>query len=169
MARPRAIRVDVRRSVLIEAGYRCAVPTCRNLLVLDLHHIVPVRDGGSDDAHNLLALCPTCHQLFERGTMDATAVRTYKATLEALSHAFDTESLDLLVFLDQASPGSLGVDGTGLLRFARLAANGLAEWRLGLQNGPLLLYTVQITDKGRRLLEAWRTANRDVLSEVLAT
>jgi len=25
--------------VLTESGYRCAVPTCRNILALDMHHI----------------------------------------------------------------------------------------------------------------------------------
>ena len=27
----------------------------------DVHHIVPRRDGGSDDDSNLLALCHSCH------------------------------------------------------------------------------------------------------------
>lgn len=40
---------NVMRDVLIEAGYRCAVPTCRNILAIDLHHIVEVKDGGSNE------------------------------------------------------------------------------------------------------------------------
>lgn len=28
---------------------------------LEVHHIVPVRDGGSDEPHNLILLCSECH------------------------------------------------------------------------------------------------------------
>jgi len=34
--------------------------------VLETHHIVPRRFGGSDEAENLVDLCPTCHQKLER-------------------------------------------------------------------------------------------------------
>jgi 5-methylcytosine-specific restriction endonuclease McrA len=29
---------------------------------LEIHHAVPIRDGGSDSAENLIALCPNCHR-----------------------------------------------------------------------------------------------------------
>lgn len=34
--------------------------------VLESHHIVPRRFGGSDRDHNLVQVCPTCHQKLER-------------------------------------------------------------------------------------------------------
>ena len=34
--------------------------------VLDAHHIVPQRHGGSDDVENLVKVCPTCHRKLER-------------------------------------------------------------------------------------------------------
>jgi hypothetical protein len=34
--------------------------------VLEEHHIVPRRHGGSDDSDNLVDLCPTCHEKVER-------------------------------------------------------------------------------------------------------
>src|SRR5207248_8959417 len=55
--------------VLTEAGYRCAVPTCRSILALDMHHIWEVSAGGGDDPSNLIALCPTCHALYHRGNI----------------------------------------------------------------------------------------------------
>jgi hypothetical protein len=163
----KSIPAAVRQQVLIEAGYRCAVPTCRNLLVLDLHHILPVSEGGPNEVSNLIASCPTCHSLYERGHMPTDAIRAYKATLEVLNHAFDLDSLDLLIFLDRGGP--IGVDGSGALRFARLIANGLATNSLLMQNGPLLLYTVKITPKGKRLLDAWRTADQETLASVMST
>src|SRR5688500_16474272 len=82
---PTPVVVDV----LTEAGYRCAVPTCRGILAIDLHHIVPVRKGGPNVAANLLALCPTCHALFERGHIVEASTRAWKAYLSSLSRAFD--------------------------------------------------------------------------------
>src|SRR6266446_3847848 len=85
--------------VLTEAGYRCAVPTCRGILALDLHHLEEVADGGSNDVSNLLALCPTCHALYTRGTIARESIRAYKTLIVALSHAFDQQAMDDLLFL----------------------------------------------------------------------
>ena len=41
-AKRKSIPQAVRVAVLTEAGYRCAVPTCRGILALDLHHMVQV-------------------------------------------------------------------------------------------------------------------------------
>src|SRR6266852_2319194 len=75
--------------VLTEAGYRCAVPTCRGILALDMHHIWEVVAGGGDEPSNLVALCPTCHALYHRGTILADSIYLYKAMLVAISRAFD--------------------------------------------------------------------------------
>src|SRR5437868_1102246 len=98
-ANRKPISEAVRRAVLIEAGYRCAVPTCRALLIVDLHHIVPVRAGGENKTGNLLALCPTCHALFERGKIHPDAIGAWKAVLVALNNAFDRATIDDLLFL----------------------------------------------------------------------
>jgi hypothetical protein len=34
--------------------------------ILEEHHIVPLRFDGSDDAENMVRLCPTCHKKLER-------------------------------------------------------------------------------------------------------
>jgi hypothetical protein len=47
---PPRLRLDM----LIEAGYRCAVPTCRTILTLELHHIDPVREDGMNVPDNLI-------------------------------------------------------------------------------------------------------------------
>ena len=33
-----------------------------DLCVCDLHHIIPIAAGGSDDADNYVVLCPNCHR-----------------------------------------------------------------------------------------------------------
>ena len=32
-----------------------------------IHHIIPVKDGGTDEATNLIMLCPNCHALAHAG------------------------------------------------------------------------------------------------------
>jgi hypothetical protein len=83
----RALPVATRRAVLAEAGYRCAVPTCRTILALDLHHIEDLQDGGGDEVSNLIALCPTCHALYTRGTITRDAIQLWKRRLVALNNA----------------------------------------------------------------------------------
>lgn len=166
---------DIRRAVLIEAGYRCAVPTCRGLLVLDLHHLVPVRDGGENAAGNLLALCPTCHAMHERGKIDPEAVRSWKAMLVSLNAAFDRVSIDLLLLLrDIKSNGqeALAVSGDGVGRYASLIFSGFAEYRSkgGLRGGLHEdRFEVRISEKGLRLLEAWFSGDSEGVRAATAT
>lgn len=38
---------------------------------LELHHVIPFRDGGDDSTHNLVALCPNCHRKIEVSPMSS--------------------------------------------------------------------------------------------------
>lgn len=55
----------VQREVYQEAGGRCAVPTCRYPLNLDIAHMYPVSKGGNNDFMNLILLCTNCHERFD--------------------------------------------------------------------------------------------------------
>jgi hypothetical protein len=154
-------------AVLTEAGYRCAVPTCRQILAIDLHHIVEVAEGGPNELSNLLALCPTCHALFHRGEIARESIYTWKSVLVALSQAFDFAALDQLLFLATPEAGNLRVSGDGVLHFSRLIAAGLATSPLVLQNGPMLLYQVILTDRGKALVTAWSKGDRQGLARLL--
>jgi hypothetical protein len=158
---------DVVVAVLTEAGYRCAVPTCRTILAIDLHHMVKVADGGSNEAANLLALCPTCHALFHRGEIVRESIYTWKSVLVSLSQAFDFAALDQLLFLNKPEISNLYVSGDGVLQFSRLIAAGLATFGLVMQNGPILLYYVALTDRGRALVNAWSSGDRQAVARVL--
>lgn len=81
MDRP-AIPAEIRRAVLVEAGHRCAIPTCKHPTV-DVHHIVPWETRQSHDFDNLIALCPNCHSRADSGEIDRKALRLYKSRLSA--------------------------------------------------------------------------------------
>ena len=168
MSQRRALSTELRRQILAEAGYRCAVPTCRNILALDIHHIVEVSEGGPDAASNLIALCGTCHDLYHRGTYTSDAVLSWKALLVTLNQAFDREAVDSLQFLRAIPPGTLMVSGDGVLKFASLIAAGMATFALKVQNGPLLLYEVTLTQKGRMFVDAWVRGDRTGAERALA-
>ena len=46
-----------------ESCYICGEPVGH---LLETHHIVPRRHGGSDNVENLVDLCPSCHQALEK-------------------------------------------------------------------------------------------------------
>jgi 5-methylcytosine-specific restriction endonuclease McrA len=58
---------SVKREVLAEAAYRCANPRCTNVLTLQIHHMVWVKDDGGNDTSNLVALCGYCHDMHTQG------------------------------------------------------------------------------------------------------
>lgn len=154
--------------VLTESGYRCAVPTCRNILAVDMHHIWEVSAGGSDDPSNLIALCPTCHALYHRGTIREESIYVYKVMLVAITRAFDLEAIDRLLFLESCNRDFLVVSGDGLLHFGRLIAAGLATVdQKSNNNWQIVTYAVNISEKGHQLVEAWKEGDRTRVQEVI--
>lgn len=161
------IGLPLRNDVLTEAGYRCAVPTCRGILAMDLHHLYQVKEGGKNEVANLIALCPTCHALYHRGTISRESIYVYKSMLVALGKAFDFAAIDLLLFLSTVKPNDLLISGDGLLRFASLIAAGLATWRLEANNNnQIVTYSINLTEKGQMLIENWKAGNRKALGRV---
>ena len=114
-----------------------------------------------------LALCPTCHALFHRGEIVRDSIYAWKSMLVSLSHAFDTATIDDLLFLATPEAVNLRVSGDGVLKFSRLVGAGLASFNLFMQNGPLILYAVGLTPKGAQLVNAWRSGNRQAVAQVL--
>lgn len=49
----------VRKAVYKRDGYTCAL--CDSPRGLQVHHVVPRSEGGTDYQHNLLTLCWRCH------------------------------------------------------------------------------------------------------------
>ncbi len=177
MIKRKQIQPNIRQQILIEAGYRCAVPTCRTILVIDLHHIVEVAEGGGNDPSNLLALCPTCHMLYHRGVISRDAIKVWKGMLISLNQGFDKEAKDKLLFLalkNRKRPILFSSDG--VLHFTSLIAAGLAECgREHLQlhasgrgaDPSKSLWPVKLTEKGERIVEAWRKGDSAALKEAL--
>lgn len=68
------------RQLFVEAGHRCAIPTCR-ATPLEIAHIVPWHRVRRHDFHNMIVLCPNCHTRFDHGDIDRQAMFRYKELL----------------------------------------------------------------------------------------
>jgi len=167
MAARKPVAKPIQLAVLTEAGWRCAVPTCRTVLALDLHHLVEVGEGGKNDAANLLALCPTCHALHHRGDLTREALYTYKAILVALSHAFDIATVDQLLFLDVVRDRPFQLQGQGVLSFMRLISAQLADFKNTGKDMGVEFYSVALTQRGKALVDAWKSGNRENVAAAL--
>lgn len=169
MATRNTLSPIVRNDVLQEAGYKCANPTCRNVLTLQVHHIHWVKDGGGDTVDNLLALCGHCHDLHTQGHIPKSAIVYWKGMLVALNHAFCKESTDLLLYLYKAGPNSIHrYTSDAALRFAGLIAADLVGLNFvgGPGDAPSLCQIV-LTPKGRMLIEAWREGDEKKYRDAL--
>jgi len=171
---------EVKQQVFLEAGYRCGNPRCPTLVAIELHHIEYVCKGGSNEASNLLPLCPTCHARHHSKEITMEAVRVWKGLLVALNQAFDRKSRDLLLFLHHTKGQEIWYSGDGSLEFAGLIATGL----VALSSSPIfvksaphpkssqlthamfpprdqigLKIAIKLTEKGKHVVEAWLTGN----------
>ena len=89
------IPAEIRRRVLIEAGHRCAIPTCRYIEV-DIHHIVPWAQCKAHEYDNLIALCPNCHRRGDAGDIDRKSLRLYKLNLRFAHDKYSQLEMDVL-------------------------------------------------------------------------
>ncbi len=86
--------------------------------------------------------------------------------LVAINRAFDLESIDRLMFLEMQPQDYLIVQGDGVLHFDRLIAAGLATFEQKSNNeNQIVTYAVNISPKGRMLVEAWRTGDHNQIKQ----
>src|SRR5689334_3549128 len=98
------IPAHIKRQVLVEAGHRCAIPTCRHI-VIEIHHIIPWEQCRAHDYNNLIALCPNCHERADRGDIDRKSLRMYKANLRYVHDRFSQFEVDFLFEIAKTGHG----------------------------------------------------------------
>jgi HNH endonuclease len=63
-----------------EASSRCSFCPEDHIPLLDIHHIVPRADGGSNDPSNLILVCKNCHARIDSGAISSDEVSRVKHT-----------------------------------------------------------------------------------------
>ncbi|MEX2410060.1 MAG: HNH endonuclease [Candidatus Paceibacterota bacterium] len=82
----KAIPKKNEKLVYQQANSRCSFCPEGNVSLLELHHIVPRAEGGSNDPQNLLLVCKNCHGLIEAGDISLEKVLKKKQSLGAIIH-----------------------------------------------------------------------------------
>lgn len=66
----------IREEVLKRDMHECQI--CRNKENLDIHHIVKIRHGGTNQPENLITLCSSCHRHIETGNVPFAVEKCYR-------------------------------------------------------------------------------------------
>lgn len=163
------IPAELRRRVLLEAGHRCAIPTCRHIDV-DIHHIIAWEQCKKHEYENLIALCPNCHRQAKQGRIDKKSLRKYKVSLRFAMDKYSRYELDILFDLskDKSNKGMpffaynallikrlLDSDFVRIVEPERLTAQFVGLYYHGkechIKLTPDLLV---ITDRGRKFIQS---------------
>ncbi|WP_282698205.1 HNH endonuclease signature motif containing protein [Streptomyces sp. CC208A] len=156
----------MKRAVLEEAGYACAVPTCR-ATTTEIAHIEPYAKVQEHTFANLIALCPNCHTRFDqKKEIPKLSILRYKANLAVLNGRYSDLERRMLEAAAE-TPGNtifpihrsvallvrhLVADGI----FARLRDHGLGGLSM---NGQEVEQYYAITPKGREFVRRWQEAD----------
>lgn len=53
---------------------------------LEVHHLIPLSEGGEDTTRNALAVCPNCHRRLHHGSDKSTLVTKLRQSIKRLNH-----------------------------------------------------------------------------------
>jgi len=145
----------------MEAGHRCAIPTCKSVPV-ELAHIVPWSEVQEHTFENLIALCPTCHSRYDQGDIDRLSMKGYKANLAVLTGRYgemERRILDMLAAGQASSPfrlpGGWDLHLMYLLKdglIVKLAAPGI------MVQGVMASEVYAATPAGVEFIKRWKAA-----------
>jgi hypothetical protein len=153
------ITAQLRREVVVEAGDRCAIPTCRQVPI-EVHHID--EDPTNNVFENLIALCPNCHARVTKDEIPAAHVRMYKANLGLISTRYgDLERRVLNDFVDKPDAKFAVLPRELSILMNYLVHDGIVERKyppdavIGIQeNWPMRHYW--LTEAGRAFVQRLR-------------
>ncbi|WP_406192015.1 HNH endonuclease [Kitasatospora sp. NBC_01560] len=167
-----AIPAELKRRVLVEAGHRCAIPTCRQHPV-DIEHIDDWASVREHQFENLIALCPTCHRRKGSGPdqIDRKSLRQYKANLAVINGRYGDLERRLIALcaetLQREAPEperkiNVRLGAGSFIHLMYLIQDGyLVQINQGAQlalGNVALLESYQFTDPGIEFVRRWADA-----------
>lgn len=122
-----AIPAQIKRAVLVEAGHRCAIPTCRSTTT-EIAHIIPWATSHNNSFENLIALCPNCHTRFDqKKEIDQLSIKMYKQNLGILNNRYGEFERRLFEVLAQSGERVFVLGTAGDLLVANAVKDGFFE------------------------------------------
>ena len=121
------VPTDIKRAVLVEAGHRCAIPTCR-ATTTEIAHIVPWAESNDNSFENLIALCPNCHTRFDqKKEIDKISIKMYKQNLGILNNRYGEFERRLFEILAKTGERVFVLGSAGDLLVANAVKDGFFE------------------------------------------
>ncbi len=171
-----SIPLELKRKILVEAGHRCAIPTCRHPSV-EIHHIIPYAEVKEHTYENLIALCSNCHTRcrndskqgnISQGEIDRKSIQMYKQNLIFLSGLltqFERNVLDYLANERQILTIHGLISIKTLLDLKLVAINNVSvttNWKIN--DSPYYdeptVFSIMLTTKGSEFISAWQNNNK---------
>lgn len=155
------IPAELKRKILVEAGHRCAIPSCR-FPTIEIAHIEPYEKVKEHKYENLIALCPNCHTRADKGEIDKKSLRIYKKILQRLTDKYDRFELNVLSELQNGR--NVIMAGNMLL----LIKNLLDESFVNVIGGGVIIegipsnVKVSLTQKGNQFIQEWISAKEEL-------
>jgi hypothetical protein len=150
--------MELQRSVLIEAGHRCAIPTCRQVPV-EIAHIVAWSSCKEHTFDNLIALCPTCHTRYDKGEIDEKCMLAYKSNLSVLNSRYgDLERRILKLFARDPDREDVWILDNMEILLMYLLEDGVLEATglvVEIKAGALSKKQYRLTARGRDDIGRW--------------
>ncbi|MBM5573688.1 HNH endonuclease [Deefgea sp. CFH1-16] len=166
-----SIPAEIRRAVLVEAGHRCAIPTCR-ATTTEIAHIVPWAESHDHSFENLIALCPNCHTRFDqKKEMDRLAVKMYKHNLGILNNRYGEFERRLFEVLAKSNERVFVLGAAGDLLVANAVKDGFFEDKHvqgmsldingdnGFSKSFPMTFTYWVTDAGVEFIKRFSNGN----------
>ncbi|MFF5972215.1 HNH endonuclease [Streptomyces sp. NPDC012769] len=161
-----AIPAAMKRAVLEEAGYACAVPTCR-ATTTELAHIEPYAKVQEHTFDNLIALCPNCHTRFDqKKEIPKASILRYKDNLAVLNGRYSDLERRLLEEAVKLPPdAAFPIHRSITLLLRNLVADGVIGRVPGERFGQISFGGQQVelyfafTPKGREFVRRWQEAD----------
>jgi len=156
-----SIPMSLQREVLVEAGHRCAISTCRHPTT-EIAHIVPWTEVNEHKFENLIALCPNCHGLYDRDKkIDRKSMLLYKANLGLVYCRYgEFERRILGIFCDLPKANAILLPGWHDIHVYYLLKDGFllkTERNSGVIIGGVPSWEeYQLTSSGRAFVENWK-------------
>ena len=161
------IPTKTKRAVLVEAGHRCAIPTCR-CTTTEIAHIIPYAKTKDNSFENLIALCPNCHTRFDqKKEIDELAMKMYKKNLGIVSNRYGEFERRLFEILAKSKERIVVVGAGGDILLANAIKDGFfldqkvsgmnldIKTNTGFQQSFPMSFTYLLTDEGLNFINKY--------------
>ena len=69
------------QKIITQVGTKCCYPNCKEDITLEVHHIIPRSEGGSNKENNLVVLCNNHHKLADVGSIPKQRLRHHSVAM----------------------------------------------------------------------------------------